>query len=288
MVREKLDQDKAHNLLAGTTDELTKGISSLVLIDGREIYPLTIRKEIRLHNEIDDEKRTTKDGILFNYQSLPAGLMFKGSIIVKNDDNEAEIKKIIPDETHLRIGRSATSEYGKVCFNWIEYENEVLLPHTGEVIMTMLSDTIIYNVMGFSSLDCTDLNQYINGISITNSISRKSRIEGFLNVWKLRKPSENVFAAGSSFLLNKMPDNVENLLNLGLGERTHEGYGQVSFSLLDSAISELNYNEWKETTLAEPGEKPKLTNDILNFVYLNRVRESVIIKHWLMPIKPIR
>ena len=278
LVREKYNQDKAHDLLTGTTDELTKGISSLVFIDGNEIYPLTIRKEIRLHNEIDDEKRTTKDGILFNYQSLPAGVVFKGAITLKNDDDEAELKRIIPTETNLRIGRSATSEYGKVCFKWIETIDEDLIPITGEVILTLLSDTIVYNVNGFSSLDCADINQYLKGISVTNSISRKSRIEGFLNVWKLRKPSESVFAAGSSFLLGKMPDNIEDLLNLGLGERTHEGYGQVSFSLLDSAISELNYNEWKETTLTKPCEKPKLTNDILKFVYLNRVRESVINK----------
>jgi CRISPR-associated protein Csx10 len=278
LVREKYYQYKAHNLLAGTTNELTKGISSLVLIDGSEIYPLTIRKEIRLHNEIDDEKRTTKDGILFNYQSLPAGLVFKGAITVKNDDYEAELIKIIPTETNLRIGRSATSEYGKVCFNWIEYVDEDLIPNTGEVIMTLLSDTIVYNVNGFSSLDCADINRYLKGISVTNSISRKSRIEGFLNVWKLRKPSENVFAAGSSFLLDRLPDNAEDLVNLGLGERTHEGYGQVSFSMLDSAIIGLNYNEWKETTLTEPDEKPKLTNDILNFVYLKRIKENVINK----------
>lgn len=278
LVREKYNSEIAQNLLATTTDELTKGISALVHIDGKEIYPLTIRKEIRLHNQIDDNTRTTENGKLFNYQSLPAGMVFKGAVTVKNDNDEAELKKIIPDETQLRIGRSATSEYGNVCFKWVEASSVSVSHDSGQVIMTLLSDAIIYNENGFSSLTLDDLCNYLNGTTITNSISRKSRIEGFLNVWKLRKPSENVFAAGSSFLLDKLPDNATELANRGLGERTHEGYGQVLFTVLDPTINILNYNEWSEAILTEPSNKPKLSSEILDFVYLKRVKESVINK----------
>lgn len=278
LVREKYNQKVAHNLLAASTNEQTKGISSLITIDGIEIYPLTIRKEIRLHNEIDNNKRTTKDGILFNYQSLPAGMVFSGAITLKKDADETLIQKIVPDKKEIRIGRSATSEYGKVCFEWAETSDASIDSISGKVIMTLLSDAIVYNKNGFSSLAIEDLGNYLKGTTITNSISRKGRIEGFLNVWKLRKPSENVFAAGSSFLLDKLPVNAPELVNFGLGERTHEGYGQVSFSVLDPAIQDLNYNEWKEETLSEPDYKPKLSNDILDFVYLKRLKETVINK----------
>jgi len=278
LVREKYDQKIAHNLLAASTNEQTKGISSLVTIDGIEIYPLTIREEIRLHNEIDDNKRTTKDGILFNYQSLPAGIVFSGAITLKKDADETLIQKIVPNKKEIRIGRSATSEYGKVCFEWAETSDTSIDSISGKFIMTLLSDAIVYNKNGFSSLAIDDLSNYLKVATILNSISRKSRIEGFLNVWKLRKPSENVFAAGSSFLLDKLPDNAKDLASLGLGERTHEGYGQVSFSVLDSAIKDLNYNEWKEETLSEPDYKPKLSNDIWDFIYLKRLKGTVINK----------
>lgn len=276
LVREKYNPKVAHNLLTASTVEQTKGISSLVFVDGTEINPLTIRKEIRLHNEIDDDKRTSKDGILFNYQSLPAGIVFKGAIAVRNDDDEAELKKIIPVETNLRIGRSATSEYGNVCFKWVEASTAYLSKDSGQVIMTLLSDAIIYNESGFSSLLINDLGNYLKGVSITNSISRKSRIEGFLNVWKLRKPSENVFVAGSSFLLDKLPDNATELTSLGLGERTHEGYGQVSFTMLDPVIDKLKYNEWKETTFTKPVVIPELAYKIWGTACLKRKKEEVV------------
>jgi len=269
-------KELALNLLLATIDEQTKDISSLVQIDGKEICPLTIRKEIRLHNEIDDEKRTTKDGILFNYQSLPAGMVFSGAITVKKDADETLIQKIVPDKKEIRIGRSATSEYGKVRFEWIDEAKEDARIPNKEVIMTLLSDTIIYNKNGFTSLTVDDLGKYLKGASITNSISRKSRIEGFLNVWKLHKPSENVFAAGSSFLLDKMPDNEIELAKLGLGERTHEGYGQVSFTILDPAIKDLNYNEWKEAALIKPIVMPALTNKIWKSACLKRKKEKII------------
>lgn len=272
------DQEKtepAVNLLLPHDEEQTKGINSLVFIEGNQISPLTIRKEIRLHNQIDDLTRTSESGILFNYQSLPAGLVFKGSVTIKDDSDEVELKKIFAGETILRIGRSATSEYGKVRFEWINSSKEEKLPVSDKVIMTLLSDTIIYNENGFSSISVNDINKYVEGGMVAGSISRKSRIEGFLNVWKLRKPSENVFAAGSSFLLDKLPDNSNELVNFGIGERTHEGYGQVSFSFQKVVTSKLVYKEWEEPKIQRPIVMRGLTYEILKSVQLNRIKEAL-------------
>ena len=280
LVREKYNQGLAHNLLVPETnkDIQTKGISSLICVESNQISPLTIRKEIRLHNQIDDNKRTTESGKLFNYQSLPIGMVFKGAITIKNEIDKVKIQSLIGNGDNIRIGRSATSEYGKVCFEWIESTEEEELPDSGQVIMTLLSDAIIYNENGFSSLVPEDINQYLAKAKIEKSISRKARIEGFLNVWKLRKPSENVFAAGSSFLLNQLPTNSMELVNLGLGERTHEGYGQVSFSLLSSAIKDFVYGDWQKAILTKPTVMPQLTNDILIAINFKRAKEQVVNK----------
>ncbi len=281
LVQEKYYPEKAHNLLVSDNppSEQTKGISSLISVESKHISPLTIRKEIRLHNQIDNSTRTADDGKLFNYQSLPAGLVFKGTITLKNDSDEKIIQKLLPSGTPIRIGRSATSEYGKVSFEWIDNIADEKSPESGQVIMTLLSDAIIYNNNGFSSLATDDLNNYLNDSKIERSISRKARIEGFLNVWKLRKPSENVFAAGSSFLLNKLPSNSSELTNLGLGERTHEGYGQVSFSVLNTTPKELEFNEWEEPRLDKPPfETPKLTKNIWKSTCLKQAKEEVMLK----------
>lgn len=270
-----LKKEKALDLLVVKTDDQTKGISQLITINSGEVSPITIPKEIRLHNEIDDQKRTTKERILFNYQSLPAGMIFKGFISIKDEKDESRMKSLFPQNTEIRMGRSATSEYGKVKFNWIDQEQENAKPE-GEVILTLLSDTIIYNDKGFSSLLQNDFENYLEDSKILESLSRKARIEGFLNIWKLRKPSENVFAAGSSFLLDKLPANADYVLNYGLGERTQEGYGQVSFSIQKPAVFEYDYVEFKKQTISKPLVMPGLTKEILTEAFYNRKKEEVI------------
>jgi len=281
IVKEKYQEEIVHNLLAyenaDKIDEQTKGISSLVCIDSKEVHSLTIPKEIRLHNEIEDETRTSKQKILFNYQSLPTGMVFKGYLFIEEELDKGIIKSLFEQGTEIRIGRSATSEYGKVLFNWIDDQEEDTL-QDGPVIMTLLSDTIIYNDYGFSSLNMADFNKYITGTTIAKNISNKSRIEGFLNVWKLRKPSENVFSAGSSFLLDKLPDNARVLINKGLGERSHEGYGQVSFNFQHSVVKDLIYAEptrFVDNTVV-PKIFPQLTASILQTTYLERAKSDII------------
>lgn len=270
-------KEKVHNLLVKDLKEQPKGISSLISISDNEVTPLLIKKEIRLHNEIDGKTRTAKDGKLFNYQSLPAGMVFEGYISLKKDKDKDEIQKLINNGENIRMGRSATSEYGKVQFKWIDNKANEKPQTTGDIIMTLLSDAIIFNEFGFSSTTEEDMNVYLSDSKIEKSISRKARIEGFLNVWKLRKPSENVFAAGSSFLLDKLPSNAEEMINFGLGERTHEGYGQVSFSLLNPEITETTYRK-NNNTISKPSELPKLTEEIRDSIYFNRAKEQVINK----------
>ena len=295
LVREKYKTDIAHNLLVNKTDVQTTGIQKLINVEDNVISGLIIPKQIHLHNEIDDKKRTTKTGILFNYQSLPSGMIFKGYLSLKDEKDENAIHDLIKDGSEIRMGRSATSEYGKIRFNWIENNQEEtksskgiesttiqkgMGSSEGEVIMTLLSDTIILNKNGFSSLNFIDINDYLEGAKIEETISRKSRIEGFLSVWKLRKPSENVFVAGSSFLLDKLPVNSNELLIFGLGIRTQEGYGQVSFSYKSSISNPLIYSDYVKDIDSFQLHKgiPNMTKNILVSAYLNRAKSKIINK----------
>lgn len=282
LVREKTNTEKVHNLLLDKTAEQTKGISYFISIVNDTITPLRLNKNINLHNEIDRETRTSKDGVLFNYQSLPAKMAFKGFVAIKNDndDDEKTIKELIQDGMTIRVGRSKTSEYGKAFFSWANESKKGNTNKEGNVIMTLLSDTIVLNSNGFSSLKTVDLNTYLDNTHIEKTISRKSRIDGFLNVWKLRKPSENVFAAGSSFLLDKLPSNHEYLETFGLGERNHEGYGQVSFSLLNMQDKQLKYTEQIEIVEEVQQiiqEIPEMSGLIIKTINYNRIREEIII-----------
>lgn len=288
LVREKYNEDKVHNLLLKETDLQTKGISNLVAIQGKEIKLLSLRKELRLHNEIDDNKRITSTGILFNYQSVPAGIIFKGQIAIKGSDEDFILIQKLFSESEYRIGRSSTAEYGLVRFEWVEdmaVENNSKttkddsegVDFGSQAILTLVSDTIIFNENGFSSLSVNDLSNYLTGAGIIKAISRRARIEGFLNIWKLRKPSENVFAAGSSFLLDKMPANAKELQNSGLGERTQEGYGQAFFTNAKDLKPELMAKKFELNDINQnPNDIPSLTREILKFSRLNRKKSGLI------------
>jgi len=294
IVREKYAQKKAHNLLLKSIEEQTSGISSLVNIKETKIQALTIPQEIRLHNKINNQTRVSDDGKLFNYQSLPAGMVFKGHIFVNNQADIKIINSLIKSGSELRIGRSALSEYGKVLFEWITEDESCIKDNSKPVIMRLLSDTIIYNKFGFSSLNYQDINNYLKGevkihherevnvdkknkLTIPNIVSKKSRIEGFLNVWKLRKPSENVFASGSCFWLDKLPDNAEDLENKGLGERTVEGYGEVLFSTVEKSGGEMEYLDSLLfiERMDTPDIIPLIASDVIESISYNQVKSII-------------
>jgi CRISPR-associated protein Csx10 len=269
IVSEKYNETNGHNLLVSETSEQTKGISGLICMKGDSIQKLSFRREIKLHNEIDDQKRTTKEGKLFNYQSIPAGIVFAGQITIRNGHDEDKIKGIMGDKTELRIGRSSMTEYGRVLFEWKESDNS---EKVGEnPVLVLLSDTIIYNAYGLGSPSIADLEVHLKGSLILKSIAKPNRIEGFLNIWKLKKPSETVFAAGSVFLLDKVPGNAQELIDFGLGERTQEGYGQISFSFIEEKLEVfgiLKAEYFQEQTSSS--EMPELTKRILQNILLNR------------------
>lgn len=287
LVKEKYNEGKVHNLLFNEIDVQTKGISNLVSIQEEKIKLLTLRKEVRLHNEIDDLKRTTSNGILFNYQSVPPGVVFEGQISINGTDEDFKLIKGLFSHGEFRIGRSSTAEYGLVRFEWIddfvseenieESKNDAVEVIGSQAILTLISDTIVFNENGFSCLSLDSLSSYLKDATVLKSVSRRSRIEGFLNVWKLRKPSENVFAAGSSFLLNKMPANVKELQVNGIGERTQEGYGQVVITSVRDVYDEMKAEKFEWVNIKqETGGLPILTQSILKVSRLNRKKAGLI------------
>lgn len=288
LVKEKYSEKNVHNLLLTETDNQTKGISNLAAIKGNEIAFITFRKEVRLHNEIDDQRRTTREGILFNYQSIPAGIVFHGHIVIQGEDSDIALIRGLFTAGEYRIGRSSTAEYGLVRFEWMdETEKNIEFLNSSDllsevdpneqIILTLLSDTIVFNQYGYSSVTLNDLSKYINGAEVIKAVARKERIEGFLNIWKLRKPSESVFAAGSSFLLSRTPENLYELETSGLGERTQEGYGQVIFTKISESLARLKAAKVEAGNIdTDFTELPPLTLKILTTARLTRRKSRLI------------
>ncbi len=234
--REKGDEGTAYDLLL-QDEELgipTVGITGYGRLDGDLLYKKEVKKSLNFHHARDRVRGVAKMGLIFNYESIDEGQTFEGYIIGKSEDLKV-FNAIISDGIY-HIGRSRNNQYGKIRFEIVnkepvEFHSEINLEEDSEddIILTFLSDTIIYNEHGYSTTDIRDLEKELN-CKIKRAFIKQSEEEGFISVWKLKTPSEVSFKAGSCFLLEN-PDikRLKELQKTGIGMKTHEGFGRFVF-----------------------------------------------------------
>jgi len=231
--REKRNKDTAYDLLFQEEefDKQTKEISGYGRIQERMLYKKGVKRSLNFHHSRDREKGVSKEGQIFNYESINQGQTFEGFIIGKSDDLR-EFTSIISSGIYY-LGRSRNNQYGKIRFEIVskepeEFYSEINLKQESadNIVLTLLSDTIIYNEHGFSTTDTRELEKLLN-CKITKSFIKQSVKEGFIPVWRLKTPSEVCFKAGSCFLLeNADVERLKELQKTGIGMRTHEGFGR--------------------------------------------------------------
>jgi CRISPR-associated protein Csx10 len=248
---EKGKEEEAYDLLLQDeeSDKQTVPISGYGRIDKsnsdkkKVLYKKEVKKSLNFHHARDREKGVSKEGYIFNYESIDENQTFEGYII-GNDEVLTQfidfIKELNKDVFYL--GRSKNNQYGKVKFEIISTQPEEFLSeikieqgYLDNVIITLLSDTIIYNENGYSTTNLIDLENELKKhlgqkVKIKKAFIRQTDQEGFVSVWKLKTPSEVCFKAGSCFLLENLEDaDIEKLKELqktGIGMRTHEGFGR--------------------------------------------------------------
>ncbi|MHB1645868.1 MAG: hypothetical protein EVG15_01075 [Candidatus Acididesulfobacter diazotrophicus] len=220
-----------------------------ILKDGF-IKTVSVDTGVSFHGAINNDK---KDNEIFNYEWICPFQTFI-SYIIGNEENLRSFLNFISEisepsgDGKLKIlkaylGRSRTAQYGyaELRISGMEdiagntdNDKYFMLENDKVCIMTMLSDAIVYNDKGFSTADISDLEKALGSdVKIIKSAIRKGTAENFVGKWAARKPMENVFLAGSSFLIkyDTLPENFRDFEIYGIGERTNEGFGTVSFNL---------------------------------------------------------
>ena len=199
-------------------------------------YTKAVDTTVQAHHQRDRNKGIPKSGILFNYEAIVPGQVFESEIIGEEKELIA-LMGILGNTFEARIGRSKNAEYGgelEIRFSHsapVPVENNSDL-YADEVSLTLISDTIVYNNLGYPSLQRKDLEQYLSGAKIINAFLRKTDTEQYMGIWQMKTPSEVCLLAGSNFLLDISHLNphakalVFSLEEAGLGERTNEGFGQ--------------------------------------------------------------
>lgn len=237
---EKHHNKRIYDLLYVDDDfqEQTRHLGKFCTIESSEIYTKKVETELNFHHARDRQKGISKEGMIFNYEAIAKHQTFEGEIRGEIDDLNALIEMCKRDtpEWIAYIGRSKNAQYGQVK---IEFSTPFALPQPviqpqKTISFTLVSDTIIYNKYGFPTTNIKDLLTYLPKAQLYDdkAIIKKSSVENFISVWRMKKPSETCFAAGSTFLLDISQCDVQQLAELeksGIGERTHEGFGQCKF-----------------------------------------------------------
>ncbi len=293
--KEKKDETKIYNLLYTDDEDLkdvqTKSIDNFCVPHGLSVdigedklYTKGVESSLNFHHGRNREKGVSEEGNIFNYESISEDQMFEGEITGESCDL-LELYKVIDNESLQYIGRSKSAQYGKILFEWVDHKPipvtvPEIEPDQDLVSLVFLSDTILYNENGFSTVDINVLEKYLDA-KIDKSFIKKGRIETFVSKWKLRKPSEVCFRAGSTFLLKDISaadhHRLAMLQQTRIGERTHEGFGRCIFGW--STDSHLQEEKSESLAQEKPSfDMPETTKTILITLIKDTIRKSAVQK----------
>lgn len=241
-------------------------------LDGSQIYKESVATCLNFHHARDRESGASKEGIIFNYESISEGQFFIGYILGKEEDLNELLKTIT--EGIYYLGRSRNNQYGKIRFSLfnkqpVPFKSEIKVEelNPGEAVLTLLSDTIIYNENGFSVTELAELEKEI-GCKIKKSFIKVTDEEGFISKWKLKTPQERCFKAGSCFLIDIKHEDIENLNKLqkaGIGEMTYAGFGRFVIGWQKNNNESYTKVEEKREIIDKPLEKiPESVKKIIN------------------------
>lgn len=245
-IRKKKEADDIIDLLFDHVNEQTESVSGFGRLMDSYLFQQKVQKSLNFHHERNPITRRHKSDNFFNYEAIQSQQLFKGYIIGEKDILQGFLKSIDKVQTGY-IGRSKNTQYGEVRFEITSDEPkdfsadvENFTMPTGNIFsLSLLSNTIIFNEHGFSTTDINDFKKYLSDllgedVQIKKAITKTGDIENFVSKWKLRKPSEFCFLAGSCFLLEMANPNYEKQKKMqqeGIGERRWEGFGRIIFGL---------------------------------------------------------
>lgn len=240
------------------------------------IKQVKVGKEVHFHHVRDTERGIAKDGAIFNYQAIEPHQTFISYIYGEESDLNT-LKELFPSSaSKVYLGKSKTAQYGltELTIGGItDFESVSDEPDDEDLSMTLLSDAIIYNKNGFSTTSVADIESLL-GVQIESSFVKTGTQENFNVKWSLKKPSDNVFLAGSTFKLTKLPDKYLEFEKYGIGERRNEGFGRVAFNLLNESHIDVRSSYVNR----EKPDMPALSRKIVEQIAYKKIEDRLIIE----------
>lgn len=196
-----------------------------------------------------------EDGGIFHYQFLIPGQKFQGCMWGSKEELGAFQRFF--DKSEIRLGRSISTQYGNCQITWGGIEENVvslddaLWGEKGSFWMTskqlllyFVSPVVLFDDYGFTASSEKKLTTILeeklglerDSIEVIKSFAKQMESRSFIAHWKMPEPAIKGWAPGSSFLLQFKADinkdlqkKIQVLMQDGLGEKRHLGFGQVRF-----------------------------------------------------------
>lgn len=259
----------------------TKANSGFVYIDNSEIEKTKISTRAYFHGTRDDRKGKNTDGAIFYYDSIEPNEHFLATITAPEEVLN-DLQKITESAFEGRIGRSKTSQYGKVKIEWIDNvaQEPNDLEGENEITLVVLSPLILLNQYGGAEPTIELLKEYLKqkfnaDFEILNQVCRNTKVDYFNSQWGCKSQTYRAFNEGSAFHIKfsgTIEENLQNTLldieKFGIGEYTQMGYGRVKFiKTFDNVIKIEEVKKNKTVNLNQPNYSKNIVEKILDEQY---------------------
>lgn len=277
------------NLASEEVEESTKAAGGYCSLSSEGYFSGSPEKNLNFHQERDRGTGSSKEGRIFNYESIGSGQVF-GGLIEGSREELLKFKEVMGESFISYLGRSRNTQYGRVEITLSEVKEDTREFEIEEdLVLTFTSPVILINKYGYPDTNIEVLKDYLDQFlgkfeySIEKVFSRVSQIENFVAVWTIKKPIDKAFVAGTTLKLNfpygiseEIDEKVRKLLQEGLGERRNEGFGKISLLPKDKI------NNWSESTSKIPskpeGVPPQLFKEIIYTITLKEMEKGIQLK----------
>lgn len=221
--------------------------------DGDTIIFYEPERTLTIHTQRDARKGRShkQEGEIFRYEALAAGQWFQGVILVDDEQDVADIQRLLHECATCWIGRSRSAGYGRAALSnvqihttWRETGGTAPSIQTGDFCtMTLLSDTLLFDNNGqpVTSFDNTMMSTLLGfPVHIDETHTHTSSVlhGGFNRTWKLPILQHYMLAAGSVIACTIQSTLDANIISQieaqGIGARRAEGFGRVVFGRHDA------------------------------------------------------
>lgn len=278
-----------YNPGSGNQPKKLKGVFTALGDNSAKV--LEVKKDIVYHHSHHKKQIDGTEGILYGMEVIRERQSFAGQIIAPKEYEEELMNLLVDGE--FRFGKSKNVQYGasKLQHGLIIKPSEVKVKKGQHLVVTFLSDGIFVNNKGQQTVYIDDVREQVKralDIKETSnheenqkkyiSMMQTTLATGYQGTWNLRKEPVPAIKAGSALVFELDKDYSDSYFLKFIGERNHEGYGQIRLDCAENMDYMMDVNTISEEKQDE-GNNIKKSYKVPE--ELKEVMKLILVQRWL-------